>query len=89
MHPGAIIRAIPGNAVLMAYWDKPVWVTVTVVACARSRYSSTPWVDEKTGKRNFWWPKDVSWKCTVLFDNRLDEWTLDDDDRGKSWDVVV
>jgi hypothetical protein len=76
---------IPREHVMGLIPSRPIWELVTIIACSKSRYSCTPWVDEKTGARSNVWPKDVSWKCTVLYDCCLFEWILDFADDGKSW----
>ena len=62
-----------------------VWRVALVVACQRSHYSNTSWVSEKTGERSYVWPMPVAWRVTVVVDERVSEWILDDDDKGKSW----
>ncbi len=89
MHPGSIVRAIADNRMFStSILRETSWELALVVACSRSRYSCTPWVSEKTGERSNVWPTEVSWRCTVLFDNRVLEWILDDADFGMSWSVV-
>lgn len=93
MHPGALIHAVSEH---IANFTGPtgtfkydIWSVGTVVACRRSTLSSTPWVNEKTGEANHHWPMEMGWECTVLVEDRIVEWLLEDADRDKTWQEVL
>ncbi len=86
MYPGALLKTVEHT--LSNPLEPTLWATGLVLACERSTYSNTPWIDERSGERNHVWPQPVAWRCLVLLDDRLFEWILDDDDRGKSWMLV-
>jgi hypothetical protein len=90
VHPGALLKSYEPTCYTGGARPQqrvPIQL-VLVIACQRTKYSNTPWIDEKTGSLNHLWPKTVSWRVLVVCNDRLQEWILDDDDKNKTWSLA-